>query len=217
MRLRNVKGAGEKIAGSSLVVDEYGRIRGKWGDEFGNNNPIWIEIGMGKGKFMLEMAKKHPDVDFVGIEKYSSVLVRAIERCKENPPENLRFLRMDAENIADVFESGEVDHIFLNFSDPWPKDKHAKRRLTSENFLSKYEKILSSGGILEFKTDNDELFKFSLEEILSFGWTITENTWDLYAKETLGEDNVMTEYEEKFVLLGHPIHKLTAVRQSLEN
>lgn len=212
MRLRNVPGAREAIADNVMAINEPTVLKGKWNEEFGNENPIRIEIGMGKGKFITTLAQENPDINYVGIEKYSSVLIRAIERCQDIEVPNLRFIRMDAEYICDVFEKEEVDRIYLNFSDPWPKDRHAKRRLTSKQFFDRYNDILKKDGLVEFKTDNDLLFQFSLEQVPEAGWNLVEQTWDLHNDEKLVKGNVMTEYEEKFSSMGNPIHKLIANR-----
>lgn len=212
MRLRNVPGSREAIADNDMAINEPTELKGKWEEEFGNDNPIRIEIGMGKGKFITTLAMENPDINYIGIEKYSSVLIRAIERCEEIEVPNLRFIRMEAEYICDVFEKGEVDRIYLNFSDPWPKDRHAKRRLTSKQFFERYDVILKKDGIVEFKTDNDLLFQFSLEQVPEAGWELIEQTWDLHNDERLMQGNVMTEYESKFSQMGNPIHKLIAKR-----
>lgn len=212
MRLRNVPGSREAIQESNLAVNEPQENKGRWREIFGNNNPIRIEIGMGKGKFITQLAQENPDINYIGIEKYSSVLIRAIEKCKDLEINNLRFIRMEAEYICDVFEKGEVDRIYLNFSDPWPKDRHAKRRLTSKQFFQRYDVILKKSGIVEFKTDNDLLFQFSLEQVPEAGWTLVNHTWDLHNDEKMVRGNVMTEYESKFSAMGNPIHKLIATR-----
>ena len=212
MRLRNVPGSREAIADNDMAINEPTELKGKWKEEFGNDNSIRIEIGMGKGKFITTLAMENPDINYIGIEKYSSVLIRAIERCEEIEVPNLRFIRMEAEYICDVFEKGEVDRIYLNFSDPWPKDRHAKRRLTSKQFFERYDVILKKDGIVEFKTDNDLLFQFSLEQVPEAGWKLIEQTWDLHNDERLMQGNVMTEYESKFSQMGNPIHKLIAKR-----
>jgi len=211
MRLRNVPGAREAIADNVMAINEP-VLKGKWKEEFGNDNPIRIEIGMGKGKFITTLAQENPDINYVGIEKYSSVLIRAIERCQDIEVPNLRFIRMDAEAICEVFGAGEVDRIYLNFSDPWPKDRHAKRRLTSRQFMARYDIILKPDGQVEFKTDNKDLFDFSLEEIKEADWELPVVTFDLHNDSVLNEGNVMTEYETRFSQMGNPICKLIAVR-----
>lgn len=209
MRLRNISGSREVIADSPYVVQEAYQTQcpGRWKEIFGNPNPIHIEIGMGKGKFIHTMAKEHPDINYVGIEKYSSVLLRAIQKMEEEELPNLKFLRMDAEDITKVFGRHEVDRIYLNFSDPWPKDRHAKRRLPSREFLARYDVVLRQGGSLEFKTDNRELFDFAVEELEPAGWFAETITYNLHSEEELMVGNVMTEYEEKFSSMGNPIYK----------
>ena len=214
MRLRNITGSREVIAESPYVVQEavQPRCPGTWKEIFGNQNPVQIEIGMGKGKFIHTMAKEHPEINYVGIEKYSSVLLRAIQKMEQEELPNLKFLRMDAEDIAKVFGPGEVDKIYLNFSDPWPKDRHAKRRLPSREFLARYDVILKKSGRLEFKTDNRELFDFAVEELEPAGWRAEIITYDLHNDASLMEGNVMTEYEEKFSAMGNPICKYVIYR-----
>lgn len=212
MRLRNITGSREVIAESSYVVKEEENCRTKWNEIFQNSNPIHIEIGMGKGKFLYTMAKEHPEINYVGIEKYSSVLLRAIQKMEEEPLPNLKFIRMDAEDIVKVFGTEEVDKIYLNFSDPWPKDRHAKRRLPSKEFLARYDIILKKQSKLEFKTDNRILFDFAVEELEQAGWKAELITYDLHADEKLLEGNVMTEYEEKFSSAGNPICKYIIYR-----
>lgn len=216
MRLRNIPRAEGTIQAHRIVIKDAEAQRGNWQQVFGNGHPVMIEIGMGKGRFILDMARVHPEINFVGIERYSSVLLRAVEKydteeyCKI---ENIRFICMDARKIGDVFAENEVDRIYLNFSDPWPKARHAKRRLTSVDFLKKYENVLIPSGILEFKTDNTELFNFSLEQIREAGWNLQSYTYDLHHNEEMNRDNIMTEYEEKFSQKGNPINKLIAVRK----
>ena len=212
MRLRNVPGAREAIAKSSMTVNEPEALKGKWSEVFGNDHPVRIEIGMGKGNFIIQLAHENPTVNYIGIEKYSSVLVRAIEKCADEELSNLKFIRMEAEYLCDVFAPQEIDRIYLNFSDPWPKDRHAKRRLTSRQFFERYDVILKRDGIVEFKTDNDQLFQFSLEQIPEAGWNLKEYTWDLHHDKAMVKGNVMTEYEMKFSAMGNPIHKLIAER-----
>ena len=181
MRLKNVPGSKEYIAASNFVIHEETERKGKVREYFSNDKPIQIEIGMGKGQFIYEMAK-------------------------QNLP-NLIFIRMDAEDITNVFDAGEVDKIYLNFSDPWPKDRHAKRRLESRQFLERYKTILKDNGFIEFKTDNNDLFDFALEEVEAAGWKMIAFTRDLHADEELVKGNIMTEYEAKFSAMGNPINK----------
>ena len=212
MILRNIPGADEAIADSPHCIQEPMAEKGRWHLIFGNENPIHIEIGMGKGQFIMKLAKEHPDINYIGIERYSSVLLRALQKMEIEPLPNIRFLCMDASIITEVFDKEEVAKIYLNFSDPWPKERHAKRRLTSRQFFERYDKILAGNGVVEFKTDNDDLFAFSMEEVAEAGWTLDAHTFDLHHDPVLNEGNVMTEYEEKFSSLGHPIHKLIARR-----
>ena len=212
MRLRNIPGAREEMLVNPYVVQEAATHKGNWRQFFGNHKPLHIEVGMGKGRFIMDLARQNPDINYIGIEKYSSVLLRALEK-RELEPEmtNLYFIRMDAEEIGDIFGEGEVDQIYLNFSDPWPKDRHAKRRLTSPQFLKRYEGILKKDGHLEFKTDNQDLFTFSLESVKEAGWDLMYETRDLHHSE-YNEGNIMTEYEERFSSQGNPICKM-AIRQ----
>lgn len=213
MRLRNIPGADEKVNQSPYTVTEPEKHRGCWNQLFGNANPIQIEIGMGKGRFITTLARQNPKINYIGIERYSSVLLRAIQRMEEQEQEisNLHFLCVDAAKIEDYFEKEEIDKVYLNFSDPWPKDRHAKRRLTSIPFMKRYHHILRKGGVVEFKTDNRDLFEFSLEQIPLAGWKIRQYTYDLH-QDVMGEGNVMTEYEEKFSQEGNPICKLICER-----
>lgn len=218
MRLRNVPGADAYLTAHPLVIKNETRYRGTWKETFQNpENPIHIEIGMGKGQFLLTLAKENPSINYIGIERYSSVLLRALERFDNdeeyNDVNNIRFICMDATNLPEVFAVGEIDKIYLNFSDPWPKARHAKRRLTSTEFLERYEKILAQGGRVEFKTDNTELFNFSLEQVKEAGWYLEKYTYDLHHQEEMNAGNIMTEYEEKFSLKGNPINKLIARRK----
>ena len=213
MRLRNVPGARETIIENQFSIQEPEQKKGKWAEVFQNDHPIHIEVGMGKGQFIIEMARRNPEVNYIGIEKYSSVLVRAVEKLEDFEQDNLRLIRMDAENIEEVFDKDEVDRIYLNFSDPWPKDRHAKRRLTSTRFLERYDNILTPEGRVMFKTDNKDLFDFSLEQVEEAGWILESHTYDLHHSE-YNEGNVMTEYEEKFSAKGNPICRLVAYRHA---
>ena len=229
MRLRNIPGAQDAILDSPYVVQEPQTKKGHWAEVFEKKQPLHIEVGMGKGRFITDLAKKHPEINYIGIERYTSVLLRAVEKLqgKEQPedgaeqqentrqdiPENLYFICMDATELPEVFAPEEVDRIYLNFSDPWPKDRHAKRRLPSRQFLSRYDQILDKNGTIEFKTDNRGLFDFALEEIEPAGWRLLMHTFDLHADTELMKDNIMTEYEEKFASRGNPICKLIIDRE----
>ncbi len=209
MRLKNVKGANEIIVNGKYYVNEPYSYKGKWKQLFENDNPIRIEIGMGKGNFIIEMAKRYPSINFIGIEKFDSVIVRAIQKSNIEEINNLRMIRMDAEYINEVFDK-EIELIYLNFSDPWPKERHAKRRLTSPVFLNLYDNIFNGEKVIEMKTDNNPLFEYSLESLNSNGYDITYMTRNL---DSYQEDNVMTEYEKKFYDKGININKLIAKKK----
>ena len=216
MRLRNIPGADDVILAHDTAIKNEKEQKGKWNTVFGNDNPIHIEIGMGKGQFLLNLAKLNPDINYIGIERYSAVLLRALEKFDTEEfceLKNIRFICMNAMEIAEVFELGEVKKIYLNFSDPWPKARHARRRLTSTQFFEQYDKILVQDGVVEFKTDNRPLFEFSLEQVEEAGWKLLAHTFDLHHNEEMNAGNVMTEYEEKFSSMGNPIHKLIAARK----
>ena len=211
MRLRHIKGSEEFVANSPYTINEPQTHKGQWQTAFSRKQPLHIEIGMGKGQFIRQMALQTPGINYLGIEIYESVMQKAIERLErmEEKPDNLFFLCMNAEILEDVFAPGEVERIYLNFSDPWPKTRHENRRLTSPRFMERYGKVLAEDGAVEFKTDNEGLFDYSLEAIPQAGWQITWQTRDLHA---LDIPNVMTEYEEKFSAKGNPIYKLVAKR-----
>lgn len=211
MRLRSVKNESEKIANHPLVIAEPEKHKGQWAAYFGNDHPIWIEIGMGKGGFLAEMARLHKDINFVGFEKYSKVLARGLPLFSSDATPHVALTCFDAANISGVFEAGEIDRIFLNFSDPWPKKRHTKRRLTYQDFLVMYSDILNPKGELHLKTDNVGLFEFSLEELRANSWNIIFETRDLH-HSTANEGNVRTEYEQKFAEQGQLICKLIASR-----
>jgi tRNA (guanine-N7-)-methyltransferase len=213
MRLRNIPGADEAVANSPYCISNPSAHRGEWNTFLQSTAPIHIEIGMGKGRFLMELAALHPDIQYIGIERYTSVLLRAVQKMDELQLPNVHFLCEDAATLPEVFAPGEVARIYLNFSDPWPKDRHARRRLTSHQFLERYDQFLALDGRLEFKTDNQDLFTFSLEEIENdTHWHLDASTRDLHHDPVLNEGNIMTEYEEKFSSLGHPICKLIASR-----
>lgn len=207
LRLKNVKNAYSIIKEGKYYIENYHDYFGKWSTYFNNNNPIYIEIGMGKGKFILENAIKYPNINFIGIEKFDSVIVRAIQKSNEYELNNLVLIRMDAEKIDEVF-SKEVSKIYLNFSDPWPKARHEKRRLTSNVFLKKYDSIFKNDKIIEMKTDNIDLFDFSLESLTTYGYDIINKTNDLN-----DDNNILTEYEEKFRNKNIGINKLIAIKK----
>ena len=213
MRLRNIPGAREEVAQSTYVIHCPEEKKGHWAEVFPKKQPLHIEVGMGKGRFLMDLARLHPEINYVGIEMYDSVLLRALQKFSERveagePLSNVFFMRMDARLLPEVFAPGEVERIYLNFSDPWPKARNAKRRLTSRQFLERYAHILAPKGTVEFKTDNRELFEFSLEEVQAAGWTLLSCTFDLHHDAQLSAGNVMTEYEEKFSSMGNPICKM---------
>lgn len=222
MRLRNIPRADGVLKESVYVIKNEARHRGKWVDEvFCSTNPIHIEIGMGKGQFLLALAEQNPEISYIGIERYSSVLLRAVEKLSASSGasgrdiKNLRFICMDAADIDTVFAPQEIERIYLNFSDPWPKARHAGRRLTSPEYLARYDRILKPSGQIEFKTDNLSLFDYS-EGVLNTSdtWKITALTRDLHRDAAMNAGNIMTEYEEKFSSMNNPICKLIAKRQS---
>lgn len=211
MRLRHIPGSEEAIAASPYVVHTPEEYRGRYQELFGNDHPVEIEVGMGKGRFIMELAALHPEINYIGIERYSSVLLRALQKREELELPNIYFMCVDAAKLHEIFAPEEISRIYLNFSDPWPKDRHARRRLTSPDFMKVYDQILKKDGQVEFKTDNQGLFSYSLESIPESGWTITASTRDLHHSD-MAEGNVMTEYEEKFSSMGNPICKLIARR-----
>lgn len=209
MRLKHVKGADEIIKKGVYFIDNYKDYKGKWHELFANDNPIYIEIGMGKGDFIIENAIKYPNINFIGIEKFDSVIVRAIQKSNELELNNLKLIRMDAMEIDEVFDR-EIDKIYLNFSDPWPKERHAKRRLTSPIFLEKYDKIFKDKSIIEMKTDNNSLFEYSVDTLVEYGYKMEYITRDLYSEDV--SLNIATEYEKKFVSKGININKFIATK-----
>ena len=216
MRLKHIKGAEDAVYNSIHCLNLDSCEKKALRKCFPNpERPLHIEIGTGKGQFIMELAAKNPDINYLGIERYSSVLLRACQKMDEmeTPLPNLRFICNDAEVLPDYLNEEDVERIYLNFSDPWPKDRHAKRRLTSSRFLARYDKFLKSGGEVRFKTDNKDLFDFSVEEFKNNGWELTAITNDLHNDIVLSEGNIMTEYEERFSREGVKINMLIARRQ----
>lgn len=239
MRLRHIKGAEELIACNRFVVQDPKAMRGSWHDAFPcrtagqteehtpeqtedkaatqnadkASHPLYIEVGTGKGRFITELAAANPDIDYIGIENHSSVLLKAVKKLEDRELPNLRFILMDAITIEEVFAPGEVDRIYLNFSDPWPKDRHAKRRLPSRQFLARFHEILCDEGTIEFKTDNRVLFDFALEELKFSDFELIDKTYDLHNDEKMNAGNIMTEYEERFSSIGNPICKYIIKRR----
>lgn len=209
MRLKHVKNADNIIKEGIYYIDNPKEYKGRWNEVFNNDNPIYIEIGMGKGDFIIENACKYPNINFIGIEKFDSVIVRAIQKSNELELSNLKLIRMDALEIDLVFDN-EISRIYLNFSDPWPKERHAKRRLTSPIFLSKYDKIFKNNPNIIMKTDNNNLFEYSVESLCEYGYKMTYITRDLYSEDIC--DNIPTEYEKKFVSRGIKINKFNAIK-----
>ena len=209
MRLKNVKGANEIIEKGTYYIDNPYQYKGCWKEYFGNDNPIYVEIGMGKGDFIIENALRYKNINFIGIEKYDSVIVRAIQKSNELELDNLKIIRVDANKLDNIFDK-EIDTIYLNFSDPWPKERHAKRRLTSNIFLDIYSKIFKDRNRIVMKTDNVNLFDYSLESLTDYGYEIVYKTNNL---DCLSEDNIMTEYEKRFYNLGVKINKLEGIRK----
>ncbi len=213
MRLRNIPRARDTIQDSPFVVQFPEQQKGCWKELFGNDHPLHLEIGTGKGRFILELAQQNPNINYVGIEKYSSVLLRGVDRQNELELPNLRFIRGEAELITEYFSEGEIQKIYLNFSDPWPKKRNAKRRLPSKEFLRRYDVILAKEGSIEFKTDNRELFDFAVEEVPFSSFAISVLTYDLHADPVLNQGNIMTEYEERFSAKGNKINKYVLRRK----
>lgn len=208
MRLRKIKNIEEKIKNySDIIVFDAVSKKGKWNSQFKNDNPIYLEIGMGKGKFLLEHARLNPNINYIGCELSDSVIYKAAEKAEKAKQEenitNLLMINNDACMLNDIFSSGEVSKVYLNFSDPWPKSRHAKRRLTADTFLNVYKNLLGVDGIIEMKTDNRKLFEFSLTKFNEFGWIFEELSLDLHSDK---EDIITTEYEDRFVNLGQPIY-----------
>lgn len=205
MRIRNIKNAKEKISHNDLVIIDPKKYKGNWHSLFNNDNPIMIEIGMGKGTFIKEMALRHKEYNFIGIDRYDSIVLRAYEKIMDGSIPNLKLALFDADILLEVFDKNEIERIYLNFSDPWPKNSHAKRRLTHANYLKRYEVIC--GKEIHFKTDNIHLFEFSLESMNNYGLLFKNISLNLHNSNY--ENNIETEYEQKFKEFG-PIYRLEA-------
>lgn len=206
MRIRNIKDADLILKSSSYIVSEPNQFKNKWSKLFNNNNPINLEIGMGKGDFIIDMALKNPQINFIGLEKYSSVIVRAVKKLQNLNISNLKLINADALNLKDIFDH-EIDTIYLNFSDPWPKKRNAKRRLTSTVFLCIYDDLFKAHKKIMLKTDNIILFESSIVSLSSYGYTITDISLDLWSTDKVYSE---TEYEHKFRMLGTKINYLQA-------
>ncbi|MDY6071745.1 MAG: tRNA (guanosine(46)-N7)-methyltransferase TrmB [Bacilli bacterium] len=205
MRLKHIKNAEEIISKSKYLVKSPRENKGNWNKVFNNDNNIEVEIGMGKGKFIIEKAIQNPNINYIGIEKYDSPLVSAVKKLEELEINNLKLICIDALGIEEVFDH-EIDKIYLNFSDPWPKKRHAKRRLTSSIFLNKYENLFENEKHIEMKTDNDDLYNYSCESFI-------ENGYDIVKTDTNYLDTIRTEYEDKFISLGKNINYISVVKK----
>ncbi|GGL42434.1 tRNA (guanosine(46)-N7)-methyltransferase TrmB [Sporolactobacillus putidus] len=210
MRVRHKPWAKGKLNRySDIVIHSPKDYSGEWYDVFHREAPLNVEIGTGKGQFIVGMAKKHPDENFIGIELHESILVSALQKCLDAEAENVRLINADARGLTELFAEDEVDSIYLNFCDPWPKNRHEKRRLTYQTFLAQYEYVLKNQGIVYFKTDNRGLFEYSLESFSRYGFILQNISLDLHQSQF--PDNVMTEYEEKFSAKGQRIYRCEAV------
>jgi len=212
MRLRRDSRAPEYLENDERVILNPETFRAKWKEHFENDNPIHVEFGCGKGGFITELAIRNPSINYIAVEKAETVVYKACKKANDNEdtPDNIRFLYFDVSNCKELFEKEEVERIYLNFSDPWPKKRYAYKRLTSRAFLEKYEYILRQSGEIHFKTDNKGLFAYSIEELSAMEWCMKNVTLDLHNSEM--EDNIMTEYEKKFSEMGYTINRLEACK-----
>lgn len=210
MRIRKKNWTEDELENSRFLIHEPEKYKGRWKEKFGNDNPLHIEVGCGKGKFVAEMSKANPDINYIGIEKFTLVAARAIRKCKLlEAGDNVFIMSVDAEEIENIFEPGEVQRIYLNFSDPWPnRKKWIKKRLTNEKFLQRYENVFGGKGEIFLKTDNREFFEYSLQSFSEKGWVLKNISLDLHNSNF--EGNIMTEYEAKFSGQGMPIYRLEA-------
>lgn len=207
MRLRKKPWLKEAIKEFSdiVILSDYDKYKGKWHEIFGNNNPIYVEVGTGKGKFITQLALENPNINFIGIEAQVDVLYYAAQKANAKQLANLKLVLFDVNDILEIFDNGEINKLYINFCDPWPKNRHAKRRLTHRNFLNKYRVILAEDGEINFKTDNEKLFEFSLNEFCELHLYLKNISLDLHNSNF--KDNIMTEYEEKFSKLGMKIFR----------
>lgn len=212
MRRRKVKGADEKLLSykNYVLKDDIQNLKGKWNEKFNNNNPIYVEFGTGRGKFITTLAKQNPNINYIAFEIKEEVLLKAVEKAQEAELKNILFAWADVKNILDYFENGELSRVYVNFCDPWPKKRWAKRRLTHTNFLNMYKLLLNSDGEIHFKTDNEKLFEFSLNEIASNDWLLKDISLDLANSDF---ENVTTEYEDKFMSYGMKIFRCVAKKR----
>jgi tRNA (guanine-N7-)-methyltransferase len=210
MRLRRKPGIREEMMTyPKLVPQNAEQYKGKWHTFFGNDNPIHVELGTGKGNFITTLAEQNPDVNFFGVELQAEVLIKAVKKAEAKGLTNIAFLWINIRELDNYFAPGEVDKFYLNFSDPWPKKRHAKRRLTDSSFLNVYKEILKTDGCIQLKTDNEILFEYSLNQFAQELFLLKEITFDLHNSE-YAEGNVMTEYEAKFVERGMKIYRCVA-------
>ncbi|MCI1856830.1 MAG: tRNA (guanosine(46)-N7)-methyltransferase TrmB [Sporolactobacillus sp.] len=213
MRVRHKPWAREKLnRHSDIVIPSPKYYSGEWNEAFHREAPLNVEIGTGKGKFIVEMAERHPAWNFIGIELHESVIVTALQKCLDAGVTNVRLVNDDARGLTNFFAESEVDAIYLNFCDPWPKKRHEKRRLTYSSFLAQYDYVLKPSGVIYFKTDNQGLFEYSLESFSMYGFLLRNVSLDLHrAVAHDGRENIMTEYEEKFSQQGQRIYSCEAV------
>ncbi len=210
MRLRNIPGAEEALRQYPTFVDQPASFKGRWKERFGNDNPIHVEIGCGKGRFITTLAARHPETNFIAVELKAEVVLRAAQRTEHRDIPNLAFVQYNAEKLTELFDDHEIARIYLNFSDPWPKKRHYKRRLTYKSFLDLYKQVLKPHGEIHLKTDNENLFEFSLNQFANERFQLRNITFDLH-QSALAEENVMTEYEERFSSRGQRIYRTEAI------
>ncbi len=214
MRRRKKKGSDEKLLSYTdyVIKEDIDKLKGLWSNKFNNNNPIHVEFGTGRGKFITTLAKQNPDINYIAMEIKEEVLLKAVEKADEANLKNILFIWGNVNSILDYFDKGEVSRVYVNFCDPWPKTRWSKRRLTHSNYLNKYREILNHDGEIHFKTDNQDLFEFSLNEIASNDWLLKNISLDLAKNENI--ENVTTEYEDKFMSQGMKIYRCEAKKRN---